>query len=197
MRARVAHLRESLDAGMTLVELLVYSLLLVVVLTIAGGIIINALTSQQTVSAITSAASAGQLVSASVEQGIRNASAFKVETPTALGQLLRSRNVQVSGAGVSSWQCTAWFRTAAGDFYTKSGSSVIAPPAAAADLSTWVLIATGVGLPTGTAQAFTGTSSQLSLAVSVSTGDASPVLISTTIVSRPQTDTGTAPTSCF
>ena len=182
---------------MTLVELLVYSLLLVVVLTVAGGIIINALTSQQTVSAVTSAASAGQLVSASVEQGIRNASAFKVETPTAFGQLLRSRTVRVTDAGVSTWQCTAWFRKANGDFYAKTSSSIIAVPAVAADLATWTLVATGVGLPSGTAQAFTGTSSQLSLAVSVNAGDAKPVLISTTIVSRPQTDTGTAPTSCF
>lgn len=182
---------------MSLVELLIYSFLLVVILTIAGGIIINALTSQRTVTTLGSAASSGQLVSASVEQGIRNASAFKVETPTALGQLLRSRTVRVTEAGVSTWQCVAWFRSATGNFYTKTSASLIAVPAVAADLATWTLVATGVGLPTGTAQAFTGTASQLSLAVSVDAGEAKPVLISTTIVSRPQTDTGTAPTSCF
>lgn len=182
---------------MSLVELLIYSVLLVVVLTIAGAIIINALTSQHTVSAVTTATSAGQLVSTSVEQGIRNASAFKVDTPTAFGQLLRSRTVRVTTAGVATWGCVAWFRTPSGNFYTRSSTSTIAAPTVTSDLSTWTLIATGVGLPTGTAQAFTGTASQLSLAVSVDTGDSKPVLISTTIVSRPQTDTGTAPTSCF
>lgn len=198
MKRAIRTLRATADAGMSLVELLIYSLLLVTVLAVAGGIIMNSLSTQQTVTTVTSATSAGQLVSASVEQGIRNASAFQVATPTAFGQLLRSRTVRVTPAGVSTWQCQAWFRTATGDFYARvSPSSAIPAPTTAADLTTWTLVSKGVNLPSGVTQAFTGSSGQLTLAVSVDPGDADSVLISTTIVSRPQNDTGTAPTTCF
>lgn len=189
--------REHPESGMTLVELLIYSMLLVVILTIAGGIMINSLQSQQTVSTVSSAASTGQLVSTSVSQGIRNASAFEAAAPTSLGQLLRSRTVSVTNAGVATWQCQAWFRTSDGDLYTKSAATLIAAPTTVTDLTTWTLIAEGVGLPSGVPQAFSASSGQLALAVSVAAGDAAPVLISTTIVSRPQTDTETAPTTCF
>ena len=112
--------REHPESGMTLVELLIYSMLLVVILTIAGGIMINSLQSQQTVSTVSSAASTGQLVSTSVSQGIRNASAFEAAAPTSLGQVLRSRTVSVTSTGVATWQCQAWFRTSNGDLYTKT-----------------------------------------------------------------------------
>lgn len=197
MKRAIRKLRASADAGMSLVELLIYSLLLVTILVIAGAIIMNSLTTQQTVTTVTSATSAGQLVSSSVEQGIRNASSFQVATPTAFGQALRSRTVRVTQAGVSTWQCQAWFRTSGGDFYTRVGNATIAVPATAGDLTSWTLISRGVNLPAGVTQAFTGSSGQLTLAVSVDPGDADSVLISTTIVSRPQTDTGTAPTTCF
>jgi Tfp pilus assembly protein PilV len=193
----LTRLRERPESGMTLVELLIYSLLLVVVLVVAGGIMISSLQSQQTVSTVSSAASTGQLVSTNVSQGIRNASAFQVSTPTGLGDLLRSRTVSVTSAGVATWQCQAWFRTSGGRFYIKSASSAVAAPAVEADLATWTLIAEGVELPPGASQAFNASSGQLTLAVSVTADDAAPVLISTTIVSRPQTDTGTAPTTCF
>jgi hypothetical protein len=182
---------------MTLVELLIYSLLLVVILGIAGSIIISTISSQRTVQTVGSAASAGQLVSGSVEVGIRNASAFQVAAPTALGQLLRSRTLDITDAGVSTWTCRAWFRTAGGDFYTKNANAIIPAPAVAADLSTWRLITSGVGLPTGTAQAFTASGSQLAIALSIAAASAKPVLIKTTILSQTQTDTGTAPTTCF
>lgn len=185
------------EAGMTLVELLVYSLLLVVILAIGGSIIISTIGSQQTVSSIGSAASQGQLVSSSVEVGIRNASAFQASAPTAFGQLLRSRTVDVTTAGASTWGCRAWFRTADGDFFMKTASAVIPQPTTDADLATWTLISSGVDLPVGASQAFTASSNQLALALSIDTGEAKPVLIKTTVLSRPQTDTGTAPTTCF
>ncbi|MHB1171413.1 MAG: hypothetical protein ACYCZY_02735 [Lacisediminihabitans sp.] len=186
------------DAGLTMIELVFYMVLLSVVLLIAGGMLVSSLTTQRDVGSLTSAASVGQLVASNVEMGIRNASTLRAESPTALGQLLRSRSVTATGTGVSTWQCRAWYLAGGGNFYTtQSTSGMVAAPSSSADLAAWTLLAQGVSVPTGTSQAFTGSDGQVNLAIQVAAGNARPILISTTIASRPQANTGTVPTTCF
>lgn len=197
MMQRIEAVLARREEGMSLVELLIYSMLLVVILGIAGAILINALNSQRIVTTISGATSDGQLISTSVGIGIRNASAFQAATPTAFGQMLSARTQRVTSTGVSTWQCQSWFRTTTGEFYVRAATSAIAVPASAAGLSGWTLVTKGANLPSSVAQAFTASSGQLTLSLSMSGGTSKPVLISTTFVSRPQTDTGTAPTTCF
>ncbi len=68
-----ARLHNRDEQGFTLVELLIASGLMVLVAVIIGGILFNSLTAEKTVRTTTQAASAGQLVASSIEQGVRNA----------------------------------------------------------------------------------------------------------------------------
>ncbi|CAN5138831.1 hypothetical protein BH09ACT3_BH09ACT3_06750 [soil metagenome] len=186
------------ERGVTLVETMIYALLSVVVLSVAGSMLITSLDTQRDVSSITEAASVGQVISTDVANGIRNSSAFQVETPTALGQTLRSRSVSVTSAGVTEWRCQAWYLAASGTFYaTSSTAGAVPQPTAAADLAGWRLLGESIAVPAGAGQAFTGSGGQLVLAIEVGAGTAKPTLINTTIAARPQSNTGTVPTTCF
>lgn len=94
------------EGGVTLPELLIYSLLSVVVLGIVGNILIQSLRVTQTVRAVDETATNAQLAGFAVERGIRNASAFRL-TPNGPDQFLVAR---VAGAGDTiTWMCTAWY----------------------------------------------------------------------------------------
>jgi hypothetical protein len=186
------------EAGLSMVELLIYIMLSVVVLGIGGNVLISSIQAQRDMSNLADSTSISQLVTSSVRSGIRNSSAFQVATPTALGQLVRSRSVSTTSAGVSTWSCRAWYLTASGTFYQKTSTTgLIAAPTIASDLSTWQMITTGVTVPTGTSQAFTGSSGQIDMTIQVTNGATKAVLSKTTILARPQANTLTVPTTCF
>ena len=94
------------ERGFTLVELLIYSMLMVVVLAIVGGMIVSFTSTSKTVGSITQVSTSGQLAAQSVERGIRNASDFRLTTPTGTDQLLIART---AGGGTDlTWKCAAW-----------------------------------------------------------------------------------------
>ena len=66
------------DAGYTLVELLFYSSLLVLILTVVGGMLLNTITSEQKVLDSAQANSSSQVIASSVQSGVRNATALVV-----------------------------------------------------------------------------------------------------------------------
>ena len=68
--------RDDSAAGFTLIELLVYMMLIGLVLAIVGAMMINTMRTSNTVTSVTEASNAGQLVAHSVEKGIRNSSDF-------------------------------------------------------------------------------------------------------------------------
>ncbi|TAL42149.1 MAG: hypothetical protein EPN91_09055 [Salinibacterium sp.] len=198
MNARIRAILDAPEAGMSLVELLVYMILSVVVLGIAGNILISSITAQRDLTNLADSTSISQLVTSSVRSGIRNASAFQVDAPTTLGQLVRSRSVSTTTAGVSTWKCRAWYLTNSGTFYQKTSTSgMIAAPTVIGDLASWQMITTGVTKPSGTTQAFTGSAGQVDLAIQVTNGSTKAVLSKTTILKRPQANTLTVPTTCF
>jgi type II secretory pathway pseudopilin PulG len=178
------------DRGFTLVELLIYVGLVVVIVGIVGGILINSLGVDKTVRSATAAASAGQLISQSIDQGVRNASYIALTTSGAQQFLL----VRTAGSGATiTWSCRAWYLTTAngGAAYVKNSATAITSPIGGS-LTGWTQISTGFTGVNGATTILTKTGSQVAIGLKMTAGQASPVLIQTTAVSR-QTDTGSAP----
>lgn len=170
--------REGFEVGMTLVELLIYMVLVVVVLLIVGGLLINSLTTQRTVRDATQASSAGQLVSQSVGQGVRNASASWHSAAGVAPELLV---VRTAGLGATpTWSCQAWsFNN--GEIRTRTSAGLI--PTTAASIATWTLLGSGME-PVSGSPVFTKTGRSVALLVDVDTGEGQPVRISTSSTSR-------------
>lgn len=112
------------ESGFTLIELMIASLIGVLVLLTAGAILTSMLKAQNQVDGLTTAATAGQLVSRSVEEGVRNAAgpigstdpvqavgikAEPVTDTTTRSQLLRARVATGTDDGTVTWQCDAWY----------------------------------------------------------------------------------------
>src|SRR5690554_6261012 len=95
-RSRIHRMQENED-GLTLPELIIYSLLAVVVLGIVGNILIQSLKIETAVRAVTETTTQAQLGAYAVQTGIRNASDFKV-TDNGSDQLLVART---AGSGAT------------------------------------------------------------------------------------------------
>jgi len=171
------------ERGFTLVELLVYGMLLVLVLAIVGSMLASMSTTSKAVNSVTAASTAAQLVADSVERGIRNSSDFHLTTPAGTDQLLVARTAQ-AGATVT-WLCAAWYYSpAAGGTirYTTSTTAIPAIPTAA-NLANWTLLDTGVAPASGTS-VFSANGAALTIAFNGLAGSNSPVAISSSAVSR-------------
>jgi len=171
------------ERGFTLVELLIYSLLLIIVLGIVGAMLASTVSTSKTVNSVTSASTAAQLASESVVRGIRNASDFQLTSPTGTDQLLVARTA-LDGATLT-WVCAAWYYSAAGGGTIRYTTSPVAIPAAptAAQLTGWQLLDTGVAPASGT-RIFTATGAQLNLAFNGLAGIRPAVSITSSAFSR-------------
>lgn len=151
------------DAGFTLVELVLYVILSVLVLTVMFWIFLNSSQSQSATKNRDSAAGAAQVVANSLETGIRNSSDF-----TITGTLLRARVAQGSS---SDWKCQAWALTPTKDLVTTTAMSAIAVPT---NYTGWTVLAGGVAgaLSGGTVFSAAGTD-RLQYGFSVSSGSGS------------------------
>ncbi len=143
------------ERGLTLVELLIYVVLLGVVLSIVVGIFISVNTTQKTVSAVVGASNQGQTAANQIASAINNASAVSVTTPTAGDQMLLTRTAKPSST--VGWVCEAWYYQSAANAangvgslrFTTSTSAIAAP--SASTLATWTLVASAVTPASGTA----------------------------------------------
>lgn len=198
------------NRGFTLVELLVYVALLTMVLLVLGGMLISGLTTERTVTRAGDETRLGQLISRSIEKGIRNATAFKTES-IGSDQILRARSADVSVSGSTttvSWRCMAWYyRASDGAFFATTRTAGAVPyPATATPLSGWTYYGSGVK-PTagssvvlsGSAAAFSKTAppAPLKLVFQVAVEKAPPVQIAAEYNLRVQNDTTTGPATCF
>jgi type II secretory pathway pseudopilin PulG len=171
------------EQGFTLVELLIYSLLLIIILGIVGAMLASTVSTSKTVDSVTSASTAAQLASESVVRGIRNASDFSLTTPTGTDQLLVARTAL--GGATISWVCVAWYYSAAGGGtirYTTSPTTIPSTPTAA-QLASWQLLDTGVAPASGTG-IFSYTGAQLNLAFNGLAGTRPAVSITSSAISR-------------
>ena len=171
------------ERGFTLVELLIYSMLLLIVLAIVGAMLGSTVTTSKSVNSLTAASTSALLVSESVERGIRNSSDFHLTTPTGTDQLLVARTA-LDGATIN-WVCVAWYYSAAGGGtvrYTVSPTAIPAAPTAA-QLAGWKLLDTGVAPASGTG-IFNATGPQLDLAFTELAGTQPAVTIANSAFSR-------------
>lgn len=211
-QADQTRLRQSREAGYTLVELLMYSSLLVLILTVVGGMLLNTLTSEQKVLDSADASSLSQLISTSVHSGVRNATAVEVTPgidPDTDDQLLVVTAVSTDSTLTASARvCQAWYytETNGGAMYYKRGTApqtIVAPTADALanDMTGWILLGSGLSASddsAGVAQPVFSDSSAGSPSITLNfainaDGDSSPALISTTVTSR---QGATEATSC-
>jgi hypothetical protein len=170
------------ERGITLIEVLVYALLLSFVLAIAGGMLISAVKVSQTVVSMTENSTSGQLVSRSVVTGIRNSSDFQLSNPTGDDQLLIARRA-TAGTAVD-WMCVAWYYSAAdGTVWSTSSSTEIPLPATSADVSTWTLLTSDVLPATGTT-VFSALNDRLSISILGLDGAHRPIDITSSATSR-------------
>ncbi|TFB73661.1 hypothetical protein E3O06_07455 [Cryobacterium glaciale] len=198
------------ESGYTLVELLIYSSLLVLVLTVAGGMLLNTLTSEQKVLDSANANTVSQLISSSVHSGVRNATALKItDSADTDDQLLVVTAVSSDPAATAAARvCQAWYYTEqnGGAMYYQRGTAPIVAPTADAlahEMTGWTLLGSGLSateVSAGVTQPLFHASSAgnpsitLNFAINAD-GDSSPALISTTVTSRQSAASNGAP--CF
>jgi len=170
------------EEGFTLIEVLVTSMLLVLVLAIAGTLIGSLSTTSRTVNSLTATTSSAQIAAESVERGIRNSSDFLLSVPSGTDQMLVARTAQ-SGTTLN-WVCSAWYYSAAngGSIRFKTSTTAIAAPNAAA-LAQWTLLAQGVAPSSGTT-IFSGSSPTLSFSFKSTSAGAGAATIKSTVLSR-------------
>ena len=207
--------RHQHEAGYTLVELLIYSSLLVLILTVVGGMLLNTITSQQKALDSADANSVSQLIATSVHSGVRNATALQVTDSADANnddQLLVVTAVSSDPAATATARvCQAWYytETNGGAIYYQRGTApltIVAPTADALanDMTGWTLLgsgfsatdnAAGVAQPIFSPSSTGNPSVTLNFAINAD-GDSSPALISTTVTSRQGAASSTEPT-CF
>jgi len=186
IRERMRLLRASQNAGLTMVELLIYSLLLAMVLGIVGSFLISSLTTEKTVRGVIDATTDGQLAARSVENGIRNASKFKLTTLTSKDQVLLARVANRTSAG--GYNCQAWYYDySEGEIRYKKQAALIPETAWTGHLSEWTVLLDDVvsaeGKPAD-APIFEELGTKLSINFRVLAGDDPPAAISSSAVRR-------------
>lgn len=180
-----ARLRD--DNGVTLVELVIYSLLLVIIGGFVGNLIVRGFVAQRDIGAASAATSTGQTAAQSIVQGVRNASVIGL-VPSASGtQLLVAR---VAGdEAVLSWTCQAWYFDG-DEIYTVSSSTGAPTEVQAAG---GVLLAAGVTELSASTPVFDAPSTfstatrSVSIRFETDNGEGRSVLFDTIAVSRQPT----------
>ena len=185
MRASVERIRR--DEGLTLIELMVSALLIVLVLSVVGGLMVSTTLTERRVRDVTSATNAGQLVARSVTTGIRNSisttAPFIRPNPTGNDQLLVALKIG-SAATVTSPQCVAWYYSATEHSVRyKTSDPPIAEPTAAT-LATWTLLSTGITPFSGTAIFAPRGSKGITLALKEDAGTGPDVVFQSSVTSR-------------
>lgn len=199
MTVTIEKINDPRDRGFTLIELLITSLLSIIVLTIAGGILISGLRTQEMARTVTDAATTAQQIVRSIQAGVRNASAITVTSnPTAGTQLLLARTIG-SDPNSTAASCQAWYYTPlnGGAVYTTrtTPASVISLPSGGPQ-GVWTILGTGV-TPADpvTGKVFNAPSGgRVELMFDVAAGTHPYVLINT-MTYTPQSTTVSAP--CF
>ena len=126
LRRRITDLRSrENDRGMTLVELIVYMILLGIVVSIIASVIISTLQKQREIGKISEVTNTGQGVVSSIDMAVANAAGFSLRTSPAGSQLLvtKTRSTLDDPAAVNEARCIGYFY----DATTKTLHSVSDP----------------------------------------------------------------------
>lgn len=187
------------DGGFTLIEMLVASALSIILLTIAGGILINGLRTQEMARTVTDATNTAHQIVRSVQAGVRNASAITISSDAASGtQLLLARTIGPDPNSTAA-SCQAWFYTPlnGGTVYTTrtTPASAITLPSGGPQ-GAWTILGSGVSpADPATGKVFNAPSGgRVELRFDVAAG-AHPYVLIDTMTYTPQSATVSAP--CF
>ena len=131
-----------MDEGVGLIELVVYLCLAILATAGVSMLFANGLSTDAATRARNAATGDSQVISASIQSSIRNASEFAVT-----GNLLRAR----VATGATGWRCEAWAVTPAGTLVHHSSATAIAVPA---NYSSWTVLANRARGTRGGGQAF-------------------------------------------
>ncbi|MEX1079735.1 MAG: prepilin-type N-terminal cleavage/methylation domain-containing protein [Homoserinimonas sp.] len=185
------------ESGMSLVELLVYSLLLGIVLALIGGLLINGLVTERTVRNSAEATTTGQLAARSVSHGVRAATALELSALSGDPQVLRALIVDDALSSPVASHCAAWYY-GGGELRTTRAAGMIPLPTTAADVESWTLLASGVE-PAGASPVFTldPTTRDVEFIMQLSHGDGLNALIETTALSRQPATPPAGSVTCF
>lgn len=199
MTVTIEKINDPRDHGFTIIELLVTSALSIIVLTIAGGILISGLRTQEMARTVTDAANTAQQIVRSIQAGVRNASAITVTSNATAGtQLLLARTVG-SDPNSTVASCQAWYYTPlnGGAVYTmRTTPASVIPLPSGGPQGVWTILGTGV-TPADpvTGKVFNAPSGgRVELMFDVAAGTHPYVLINT-MTYTPQSTTVSAP--CF
>lgn len=145
------------QAGISLVEVIMYSTLTVLVLTVVASLFYAGFQTQAIAGDRDTATSHAQLVANTLQSDIGNASALSVTGSTVQARV---------ATGSTGWQCVAWALTSDGQLVYRTSDSAITDT----DYSTWTVLATGVtgGLSGG--DAFSGDASRLDYSLRFASG---------------------------
>lgn len=175
--------RESAEDGVTLIELLIYSVLLVSVLIIVGTIMISTQNIGVMVRNSTTTTSAAQLAANAIESGVRNATAVRL-TDVGNDQLLQVRTAGSDPDDVT-WRCEAWyFSSSAGTIrFIATASDAVPVTAPGTEPTTWSLLASRI-VPSSGNDIFTQDGNSIMIDYHGTTEDTAPVVIRTSVALR-------------
>jgi hypothetical protein len=151
------------EAGLSLVEVILYSALTVLVFTVVGGMFYAGFQAQASALGRDAATGSAQVVSTSLQTEIGNASDVTVSDD---GTMVQARVANGTAADSQPWKCEAWVLRSNGDVVFKSSSSAIT----STDYSTWPVLATGASGPADGGSAFGVSSATVSYSLQFTSG---------------------------
>ncbi|MFW7415194.1 PulJ/GspJ family protein [Demequina sp. SO4-18] len=187
------------DEGFTLVELVVYSVLLILMMGIAATLFIQMLTVQREVGAMADASNSAQLTFAELERDLRNAGTATISDTGSL-LVMRTRTASSAGEGVD--QCVGYFiddasaslRRTTNQSDTSAALSAGNAAALAATTTSWPVAradmsAVGASRAFGPADQTYGKGGLITIALEAQTVEGrKPVILDKAITLRPQSD---------
>lgn len=142
------------DAGMSLVELIIYGAITAVIFSLLAALFASSLSAEAQTRDRDTATGSAQVVMSSLQSSIRNASDMRVD-----GNVVRA----VVATGASGWSCEAWALQGDRLLY-RSSSTAIALPGASG--SGWATLVSGVsGAKSGSTFSISGRTLNVSLSV--------------------------------
>jgi type II secretory pathway pseudopilin PulG len=207
MIRRLRHRSRTDESGFTLVELIVYSVLLIVIMGIAASLFLQMIYAQRDIVDMAQANNVAQVTFKELERDTRNAAVIRIKDG---GNLMVMRTRVASDTNEDAWQCVGYFLDTSTDtlHITRSTSSA-ATSAALAQTTTAAIRTQALGWPVaregftqvGTSRPFGTIDGTLTDPGSVrlrlesdAESDRDPVRLSKTVSLRPQ---GSATLDCL
>lgn len=145
------------DAGITLVELIVYAAVAALFLGLLASLVVTGLKAEAATRERDTATGSAQVVSDSIQTSIRNSTEFRVD-----GSLLRAR----VATGATTGECRAWAISSGALVYLASAAAI-----PVGGYTGWATLASGVSGTLAGGVPFSKSGQTLTLGISVTTGD--------------------------